>query len=102
MVTLLLGSALASAQQLPEPEESLGEQLYSTHCVSCHTSQVHWRDKRIARNWSSLVGQVRRWQSNVGLAWSEEYVREVARYLNSRYYHFTEEDKQASLFAPVR
>ena len=102
LAVLMLGWVPVSAQPMPRSEASLGERLYSTHCMTCHTSQVHWRDKRIAKDWEGLVAQVRRWQSNIGLDWEEEGVLEVARYLNSRYYHFAEKDKQASVSAPGR
>ena len=97
LAALLVAGSLVFAQPAPKPEASLGEQLYSTQCDSCHTTQVHWREKRIAKDWPSLVVQVRRWQSNAGLGWTDEEVSEVARYLNARYYHFPEKDKTASL-----
>ncbi|MEO7549363.1 MAG: hypothetical protein ABIT82_13125, partial [Ramlibacter sp.] len=53
------------------PPASKGELLYSTHCISCHTTQMHWRDDRKATDWDSLKAQVRRWQGNAGLTWSE-------------------------------
>jgi hypothetical protein len=80
----------------------MGEQLYGTHCNSCHSAQVHWRNKKIAKDWTGLVAQVRRWQSNIGLAWRDEEVMEVSRYLNSRYYHFAEEEKQAAQTTSLR
>jgi len=100
LITLPLAWALASAQPMPGARAPLGEKLYSTHCSACHTSQVHWREKRIAKDWTSLVAQVRRWQSNSGLTWTDEEIFEVARYLNVRYYHFAEKDMQASLSDP--
>lgn len=27
---------------------SRGELLYSTSCIGCHSTQVHWRNKRLA------------------------------------------------------
>jgi len=92
----LLVAGLPFAQPQSATEASLGEQLYSTQCDRCHTTQVHWRDKRIAKDWPSLIAQVRRWRSNAGLGWTDEEVLEVARYLNARYYHFPENDKLAS------
>jgi mono/diheme cytochrome c family protein len=68
--------------------ESRGELLYSTHCIACHTSQMHWRDKRAATDWVSLNTQVRRWKDAASLAWSEEEILEVADYLNDRIYRF--------------
>jgi hypothetical protein len=89
--------SLAWAQPSPETGTSLGKELYSTHCDSCHTTQVHWRDKRIAKDWTGLVSQVRRWQANIGLGWSDQEILEVTRYLNSRYYRFAEKEKRASV-----
>ena len=100
LAALLVAGSLAFAQRTPNTEPSLGEQLYSTQCDSCHTTQVHWRDKRIAKDWPGLVAQVRRWQSNAGLGWTDEEVLEVARYLNVRYYHFPEGDKAARKAQP--
>lgn len=68
--------------------ESRGELLYATHCIACHTTQMHWRDNRIATDWPSLTAQVRRWQGTASLAWTERDILEVARYLNDSIYHF--------------
>ncbi len=67
-----------------------GELLYSTHCIGCHNTQLHWRDRKAAKNWASLKSQVERWQKTSGLGWREEDVNDVARYLNARYYGFPE------------
>ena len=65
-----------------------GELLYSTYCIGCHTTQFHWRDKKLVTDWTSLKSQVRRWQESVGLAPDEDDVVSIATYLNSLYYHF--------------
>lgn len=67
-----------------------GEMLYSTHCIGCHNAQLHWRDKKAAKNWASLKAEVERWQKTSGLGWREEDVNDVARYLNALYYRFPE------------
>jgi len=85
--TRVLVSALVLA--LPaRAAESRGELLYSTHCIACHTSQGHWRDGKLATNWSSLRAEVRRWQATAMLQWSEEDVLDVTRYLNDTFYRF--------------
>jgi mono/diheme cytochrome c family protein len=66
-----------------------GELLYSTHCITCHTAQMHWREQRRAVDWASLRAQVTRWQDAAGLRWSEDDVLEVTRYLNDTIYKFT-------------
>ena len=70
--------------------QSRGELLYSTHCISCHTAEMHWRDKKVAVDWTSLRFQVGRWQDNAGLGWSKADIQEVTRYLNESIYHYTE------------
>jgi len=82
------GQALAQAQPQPVREASRGELLYTTHCVACHTTKMHWRQKKLATDWPGLLGLVRHWQALAGLGWTAEDIAEVARYLNGRYYHF--------------
>jgi mono/diheme cytochrome c family protein len=77
---------LANAQA--KIEASRGELLYSTYCITCHSTQMHWRDKKIATNWTSLKEEVRRWQRTSGLGWSEDDVTAVASYLNVQFYRF--------------
>jgi hypothetical protein len=68
--------------------QSRGELLYTTHCISCHTTQMHWRENRAANNWASLKVQVQRWQGAASLAWSDGDILDVSRYLNESIYHF--------------
>jgi mono/diheme cytochrome c family protein len=81
-------ATMAGAQPLPAAPASRGELLYGTHCIACHTTQVHWRDQKLARDWATLKEQVRRWAGNGGQNWSEEDVVDVARYLNGAFYRF--------------
>jgi mono/diheme cytochrome c family protein len=85
---LLCIGNLAFAQ--PKAESSRGELLYTTHCTACHNAQVHWRDKKVARDWNGLEAEVRRWQGVQGLAWRDEDIMDVVHYLNARYYKFPE------------
>lgn len=82
----LLASALTFA--LPVHAESRGELLYTTHCVACHTQQMHWRDRKAAQDWDGLRKQVERWQATAQLGWTEADVIDVARYLNEAFYRF--------------
>jgi mono/diheme cytochrome c family protein len=84
----LASHSIASAQ--PNSAVSRGELLYSTHCIACHTAKVHWRDKKLARDWISLKTQVRRWQGIEGLKWSDDDIAEVARHLNALHYRYPE------------
>lgn len=77
---------VARAQRIDAPTR--GELLYATHCSGCHTTRFHWRAKKLATNWPRLKAEVDRWQKLTGLGWRDEEVTDVARYLNTRYYHF--------------
>lgn len=99
--TLMFVSSLVAGQD-NSPEEARGELLYSTYCVACHTTQVHWRDEKLATNWTGLKFQVRRWQANIGLGLGENDVDAIASYLNSLFYHYPETDgEQAGKTAPA-
>lgn len=64
-----------------------GRKLYEISCNACHATNVHWRDKRLVDSWTSLLQQVNRWQSNSGQRWEPADTRDVAAYLNERFYH---------------
>ena len=76
----------ANAQPLAAPAR--GELLYENHCIACHNTEMHWRDKKLAKDWKTLRAEVRRWQRFSGLRWSNDEVTAVARYLNTLYYHY--------------
>lgn len=88
---VLLGN-LADAGAQPVRDATRGELLYSTHCIACHSAEVHWRDKKLAKDWKSLRAEVRRWEKLSGLAWSDGDVTAVARYLNALYYRYPAPD----------
>jgi mono/diheme cytochrome c family protein len=76
---------------------SRGELLYTTHCIACHSTQMHWREQRRATDLDSLKEQVRLWQGRAFLSWSEDDIAEVTRYLNERIYRFDPSSVRASL-----
>ena len=59
---LVLYGSHAMAADPVQINPSRGELLYSTHCIACHTEQVHWREKKLVTDWPSLVAEVNRWQ----------------------------------------
>lgn len=92
---------LAAAVFLPEvAAQSRGQLLYDTHCVACHTAQVHWRDKKLVGDWASLKAQVQRWQQVSSLGWPAADVVEVSRYLNNTIYHIEKNADRLTLVAP--
>lgn len=86
----LLGALLiaCAAGAHAQATASRGQLLYSTHCVECHNTQMHWRARRQVRDWDTLRVWVRHWQGEARLAWRDEDVDAVARYLNDAIYHF--------------
>lgn len=64
-----------------------GRALYDAACDACHTQNIHWRDKRLASSWDTLVREVKRWQGNTGRGWKQDEIHDVSAYLNERFYH---------------
>lgn len=102
-VLLVALLAMAGAARCQDPPVSdRGQLLYSTHCIACHTEQVHWRDKRQATDWITLKAQVRRWQAAARLQWSEDDIAEVARHLNDTIYHYRQTTDRVGLLSATR
>jgi mono/diheme cytochrome c family protein len=97
--TALAGASTMSHSQAV-PSVTRGELLYNTHCIACHTSQMHWRNDRQAYDWDSLKFQVRRWQGNAGLQWSDADIAEVARHLNDTIYRYPQTNNRMSMASP--
>ena len=104
--TIALTAALAGASAVsnaqPVPAETRGQLLYNTHCISCHTTQMHWRTDKKAYDWDSLKEQVRRWQGNAGLQWVDADITEVARHLNDTIYKHPQTADRVSQALPER
>ncbi|WP_047552903.1 c-type cytochrome [Methylotenera sp. G11] len=74
---------------------SRGKLLYSLHCISCHNEQPHWLANKKAADWPSLVAQVNLWQNIANLKWDHNDIENVARHLNTLYYHYPVADTVA-------
>lgn len=96
----VLAAAAAVAQTAPPA--SRGQLLYTTNCISCHNTQMHWRDHRKATDWTTLKAEVRRWQGNAGLQWEDADIEEVARHLNDTIYRYPRTPDQIGLAPPPR
>jgi mono/diheme cytochrome c family protein len=92
VVLIFLLGHLAPAAAQPAIDAQRGRLLYETHCIACHTERMHWREKKLVKDWESLRVQVRRWQEVAALRWSEADIESVSRYLNTAYYHNTAPD----------
>jgi len=96
-MTLALSALAAAAQGLPGSAAGRGQLLYGNHCIACHNTQMHWRDKKLATDWASLKAQVRHWQGVAQLNWSEDEIDDVARFLNDSIYRFPQGGRVAGL-----
>lgn len=95
---LVVGNAAHGQAAPPAPTPpSRGQLLYTTHCIACHNTQMHWRDRKLAKDWPSLRAQVQRWQAQAQLGWSDADVNEVARYLNDAIYGYPQTSGRLSL-----
>ena len=103
---ILLLTALQSACVIAYAQAAIaptrGELLYTTHCIACHNSDIHWRDQRKVTDGESLKQQVGRWQAIVSLQWSEDDIAQVARHLNDTIYRFPRLTDNLSSAAPRR
>lgn len=82
----------ASAETQPIHSASRGELLYSTHCIACHNTQIHWREKKLATDWTSLKSEIQRWQGISALEWNNADIEDVARHLNTIFYRYPTPD----------
>lgn len=82
-------TAKNTTPQPPAPIKtaSRGQLLYENHCMGCHESVVHVRERRQVKSLAELQAQALRWSSYQNLRWNKEEVGEVVRYLDERYYH---------------
>ena len=80
--------------------QSRGELLYQTHCIACHSTQMHWRDQKAATDWISLKKLVQGWQARAMLQWSEEDILEVTRHLNDKTYHYPQPPERLTARPP--
>jgi hypothetical protein len=90
-----IGLALAGPARADDAER--GRLLYETHCIACHSTQMHWRDNRRVSDWASLLAQVQLWQAREQLAWTEADVRSVAQHLNQRIYRLPAPEQRAAV-----
>ena len=76
----------AAALAQPGTQVARGELLYTTHCHTCHSEQMHWRDQKRVTGWASLLAETRRWQQNAGGSWDPGDTEAIACHMNARFY----------------
>lgn len=100
LISFFLACITVSGVAAQPGDASRGLLLYSTHCIECHTTQMHWRAQRQVHDWGSLKAQVRRWQAEVKLQWTEQDIDAVARHLNATIYRLPGEEQVGRASGP--
>ena len=85
IILMLLFPAVLMAAP-PKPDR--GQLLYDNHCLECHITEVHFREKRQVQSLADLQVATIRWMDELKLEWTAEEVSDVAEYLNLKYYQF--------------
>ena len=65
-----------------------GRALYESRCFECHSPAAHSRPAHVARDFDEIRAWVRRWNTNLGLQWTDEDIADVTVYLNNAYYRY--------------
>ena len=65
-----------------------GKLLYEARCDGCHDQSVHTRGRKAATDFDEVRNYVQRWNINLGGAWGEEEIMDVAIYLNGKFYFY--------------
>lgn len=65
-----------------------GRLLYENHCLACHESTVHIREKRLVKNFTDIEKYARRFSKLAGVEWSDDELLQVVSYLNRKFYKF--------------
>ena len=65
-----------------------GKLLYEARCDGCHDQSVHTRGRKVATDFDEVRKYVQRWNINLGGAWGEEEIADVAIYLNGKFYSY--------------
>ena len=84
-----------AADPFPDADPKAGPALLAKSCNACHVSLqggdgsgIYTRPDRKISNARELFARVRICNTNVGAGWFEDEEKNVAAYLNQRYYHF--------------
>ncbi len=70
------------------PTTSYGQLLYEHHCLRCHESNIHIRDRNKAMNVANVKAWVIKWQAYEKLNWDHDAVNAVTDYIVKQYYKF--------------
>jgi mono/diheme cytochrome c family protein len=87
---LCLLALVAAAWPAAAQDARRGQQLYETHCLSCHYERIHKRDRTrsVVRSLVALRVEVASRAEAAKLPLRPEDLDDIAEYLNRSYYKF--------------
>ncbi len=90
VVTAVAAAVIAggASWQSAAADGERGMVLYEARCVACHTTSVHNRDNRKAKNYADVREWVSRWSNFLGSDWGPTEIDDVSRYVNEKFYNF--------------
>jgi mono/diheme cytochrome c family protein len=89
ILSILLVSLLSPAILMAQTTKpNRGQLLYDNHCLECHVTEVHFREKRKVQNREELLEAIVRWVDELKLEWTADEIADVFEYLNLKYYQF--------------
>jgi cytochrome c1 len=73
-------------------DEQRGRMLYENHCMACHDSVIHVRERHKVDSLEGIRRQVVIWSREIRLDWTEEEYSAVTSFLNAKFYGFAAPD----------
>lgn len=89
---------LSIAGQLYAEDLKRGRALHQENCIQCHATMyggdgttIYIREDRRIDSLAALTNQVKRCKNGLGLPWPDDQAKDLTSYLNSSFYHFSNE-----------
>jgi mono/diheme cytochrome c family protein len=103
LIAIFVVAFAANAVQAQAPDSTRGRLLYERSCALCHTTSVHGRSPREARDLIDVRGYVVRWSRVTEAGWSPSDIEDVVSYLNERFYKYPSRggDQRSTLSHPL-
>ncbi len=71
-----------------ETTATTGKKLHAENCLSCHKPELYIKAERKVTSKDKLSTQVHMCVSQLQLAWFDEEIESVTKYLNNEFYNF--------------
>ena len=95
MSRLLTTLCLIFISTLANADIENGKDLHDSNCTNCHISiqggdgsGIYTRENNRIETYPALIKQVKRCRDSLGVAWPEDDVNDVVKYLNTTFYKF--------------